>query len=372
MRRIGKIVAGVVFGAITTIGMWYYGLPVESASRKKTDDQTVLTVRTSSLERHGEYTVKRTFVGQVEATRHSQIGFERSGRVDVLLVEEGDSVASGDSLARLDTDRLLAREAVLEARVETSRARLEQARLRKEKVRKAFRHNAVSEQEWDQARTEYEARRANLRRELAELERVQVDLRKSVLRAPFDANVVRRRVDQGEIVESGTPVFDLVEQGVREARIGVSEEALGAFTLGESGPIQVGKETVRGVVKSINPTQSTQTRTVDVVFDLPPSDLALRPGRTVTIDTSETIDQSGFWVPIGVLVEAERGLWACYVAVPKTGSNKIYRIEKRRVQLLHETEDRAYVRGTLSGEDRVVLTGVNRLVSGQTVRLEGL
>jgi len=61
------------------------------------------------------YSVTRRFTGQVEAAARTDAGFELGGRVTAVLVEEGDVVAAGEVLARLDTSALIPERAALEA-----------------------------------------------------------------------------------------------------------------------------------------------------------------------------------------------------------------------------------------------------------------
>jgi RND family efflux transporter MFP subunit len=369
MKRLLKSAVSVLILGVALFLVWHFEFRVESANPNQGTDDKRLTVDLEKVRRQSSYTLQREYVGQVEASLHSRVGFERSGRLERLNVEEGDTVTAGDKLAVMDRERLKAREDVLEATVQESRARLQQARLRKEKIEKGFESDAVAEQEWDQVRTEYNARLAGYKRAQAELRRVRVDLRKSVLEAPFDARVVRRRFDRGAVVDVGTPVFELIEENSYEIRVGITRESLDGFTVGRTGPVYVEGTRFEGTVQSINPTQSTRTRTVDVVFRLNSPDTIVRPGQTALVKTRESVNQSGFWLPISALVEAERGLWACYVVVPGDSPN-MYSVEKRRITIEHETSERAYVTGTLSDGDRIVVSGVNRLVNGQKVKLE--
>ena len=69
----------------------------------------------------------------------------------------------------------------------------------------------------------------------------------------------------------------------------------------------------------------------------------------------------GFWVPVTALTESDRGLWGVYVVKDES------LVERRIVEIIHSESERAYVRGTLEDDDRIVRTGVQRLVPGQQV-----
>ena len=63
--------------------------------------------------------------GTIEATE-ADLGFQISGRIDSILVREGDRVESGQRLALLDRRELLARREAAAAQVDAQRARLKE------------------------------------------------------------------------------------------------------------------------------------------------------------------------------------------------------------------------------------------------------
>ncbi|CAJ1391386.1 unnamed protein product [Effrenium voratum] len=87
-----------------------------------------ITVPVMTVERQNGFEVDRRFAGQVEATQETGIAFETGGTVTEILVDEGDVVAAGEALARLDTrlliaerNRLLASRRALDAQRELAR-----------------------------------------------------------------------------------------------------------------------------------------------------------------------------------------------------------------------------------------------------------
>jgi hypothetical protein len=75
----------------------------------------------------------------------------------------------------------------------------------------------------------------------------------------------------------------------------------------------------------------------------------------------ERIPGKGYWVPIGALTAMDRGLWGLFII---DGENTI---QRRLVEVVHNEGERAFVRGLLSSNDRVVAAGVQRVVAGQRV-----
>jgi multidrug efflux pump subunit AcrA (membrane-fusion protein) len=97
------------------------------------------------------------------------------------------------------------------------------------------------------------------------------------------------------------------------------------------------------------------------VFEL--DDAAIPLGAVVELQLVQKIKSSGFWIPLSALTESDRGLWGVYVI------NDDSLVERHLVEVVHTESDRAFVRGTLSPNDRVIRTGVQRIVPGQRVEL---
>ncbi|MEM8850492.1 MAG: biotin/lipoyl-binding protein, partial [Pseudomonadota bacterium] len=74
---------------------------------------TPVTIR--RIEMQDSHEVTRRFSGQVEARQDTDLAFERSGTIAQILVREGDVVAEGQPIARLDIRLLQAERARLEA-----------------------------------------------------------------------------------------------------------------------------------------------------------------------------------------------------------------------------------------------------------------
>jgi HlyD family secretion protein len=228
--------------------------------------------------------------GTIEATE-ADLGFQIGGRVDSILVREGDRVESGQRLALLDRRELLARREAAAAQVDAQRARLselergfrteevEQARaaLRaaeqrvvdaerdRIRTRNLFEGGAVSRQAMDNQESIYtvavadrdrlrqqatllergarpeqiSAQRAAVAQAEAALAQVEANLSQAEVHAPFSGNVTRRQREPGEVISAGLPVLTIADPGDRWVRIYVREEEVGRVHLGQTAEVRV-------------------------------------------------------------------------------------------------------------------------------------
>jgi len=322
------------------------------------------------------YVVRREFAGRVEAARDSAVGFEIGGMLAAVLVDEGDSVAAGEPLARLDTRRLEARAAEAEAALAQAQATLSLAETTLARTGEALEFRGVSRQEYDEAVRAERAAHSARQAARARLDSVRVDLEKSVLRAPFEATVTRRSADEGEVLAAGQVLLELQERTAPRVRIGVAGDMLDAIRARDEHVLQVDGREMTGRLRAVLPVRDMATRTVDAIFELDGEPRVL-PGDLARLALELPVEMPGFWVPLGALAEGDRGVWTNYVAVPLTAdpsagpsaAEATHVIEARPVEVLHEQADRVYVRGAIDGGERVVVAGLHRIVPGQTVRV---
>lgn len=337
-------------------------------------EQSALYVDTAAAERLDGYPVQREFSGRIEARRVSRVGFEIGGALTQVLVDEGDSVTEGSALARLDT-------AAFRARRDEAAAALAQAVSAEglavrslERNRDAADGGGISEQALDAAHDAATSAAANVAAARARLASADVDLDRSVLKAPYDAVVIRRQLDEGEIVSAGQPVLALQETAALQVRIGVAGDLSRVITRGESRTLRVGDRALDATVTAVLPVRDAATRTIDVILDIHPDNDAL-PGDLARLVVEETVAAESFRLPIAALAEGSRGLWTAYVAVPSAGAElrpggATHLLEPRSVEVLHEDTSHVYVRGAIKAGERYVTGGLQRVVPGQPVRID--
>ena len=358
----------------------------------------------------------RAYTGTIRAKRRSELAFELPGKVTQIFVDEGDQVTEGDILAQLDTETLKAQQAAVKAQlaqaqsvldeltagpriekinsakadVKAAESELKNAQQRLERRSKLIRTRAIPEEEFAQSKYDLQSAQANYdaaAERLAELEagtrqekitaqaatvrqleatadELEVALSKSILKAPFDATITRRYLDQGSIAQPSIPVVKLVEQDQLEAWIGLPVELATSIKDGESYPIRIGTQKVYAELGAKIRELDAATRTQTVLFRLDSND-AVVPGQLCKIELTSEVPASGFWIPNDALAKGIRGLWTVMVVVEDEAGD--LRVQKRDIEIVKTDSRRVLAKGTIKAGDVIIANGVHRVTEGQRV-----
>lgn len=225
-----------------------------------------------------------------------QVAARKSGIIREVLVQEGDAVAKGQVLARLEDDefKLAAQSAAAElnqarAQVELLKVQLSTARREEARLQKLTASNFVAGQKLDQAHDGVRQAEASLDAQAALIATAQAKLAQArynqeltVIRAPVDGKIVRRYANPGAGASTlnVSNMFDLEPKAARIVRAEISEGALPNVAVGQtvqmSPEADPGKSYAGQVIRqapvfgarklqSDDPTQQTDERVVEVV-----------------------------------------------------------------------------------------------------------
>ena len=342
------------------------------------EDQTlrVLTVPTTPLVKETSYLRHRYYLGVVEPQRSSSLGFEVAGMIKTIHVREGEFVEKGALLAELDTQRLEAARQESEAQLIEAKATYTLAQATLERTRHAQKLKAVSIQQLDEAISNLDSQQARVARVKAQVNRINVDLAKAKIYAPYAGSIAGRRSDEGTVIGAGQTVLELLETAKTEIRIGFDRDVSAELEIGSRFPAKVRNIPLTLEIERILPGRDQSTRVVQVIAVLVSSSVELREDDLVEVSISQQITTPGYWLPVSALTENARGLWSCLVAVPLEDSEKeqqaTHRLVRRDVEILALEEDRLFVSANFDGEEQLVVNGVHRVVPQQRVKIHTL
>ena len=326
--------------------------------------ERLLPVATVTAHFADSYPVERSFVGRVEARRESNVGFELAGLIASIEVDDGAVVKAGQVLASLDTELLEARRDELVSARAQAQAELDLAIKTRRRVNELQALDFASSQARDEVVEAVNATRAALENADSAIRSIDVRIRKSQLRAPYDALVASRHVDEGQVINAGIPVLRLLEDSKPEARIAIASDSIDRLRAGEEYILEIRDRNVAATLRTVLPEREGLTRSVDAIFVLSVPFNGIRRGDLATLVLTESIPAQGIELPLTALTESARGIWAVYVAEPGEEASTLSR---RQVELLHLLGEEVYVRGTLTEGEQVVTGGLHRLVPGQRV-----
>jgi membrane fusion protein, multidrug efflux system len=288
-------------------------------------------------------------VGTIEAQETVQIVNEIGGVVRELPFAEGQPVAKGDLLARLD-DSELAAEA---ARAEALR---DQARTNHQRVGQLLEQKAASQQEMDDASSVLKVAEAN-----AVVARTRLD--KAHIRSPLDGVVGRRLVSPGAYLAVGTPITEVASVGMVKITFSAPERYLSQLRRRAEVTVATAaypNEVFTGSIRVVDPILDATSHTVQLVAHVRNRGGRLRSGMSADVTAALGVRPQALTVPDeAVFSEGNQS----FVYVVKSDST----VTRQAVVLGTRDSLRAEVSQGLKPGDRVVRAGYQKLFEGAHV-----
>jgi RND family efflux transporter MFP subunit len=237
---------------------------VQASESARFDGPTVLAVERA-------LPVEVEVLGTVRPRRDAVVAARVLGVVTTVEVEEGDRVAAGELLVRVEAEELGARAEAARREVQAAEARLAQARRDLERTRALEAKEAATAVELEHAETGVELAEAQLAaaRQAAAGERSVAS--HLAIRAPFDGRVLERLVDPGDLAAPGTPLLKLEAEGGTRLEAPVDERLAAGLAVGDrvSVRLDAGTRVFAGVLGEIEPAADPDSRTLLAKIDLP-------------------------------------------------------------------------------------------------------
>jgi RND family efflux transporter MFP subunit len=276
-RKKPFVIAAIVLLLLTAGGLYFSGIIAPAVSIDVTTVSQVYPSQSLSVLNASGYIV---------AQRKAAVASKVTGRLVEMLVEEGQKVKRGEVIARMENADVSAFRNQAAANVNTAKATLEQV--------KADRDNALKEYERSKellaagfvSRSDYEAVETRYRRALegvkaaesavqagaAALQNADVGIDYTLIRAPFDAIVLTKNADVGDIVtpigaaaNAKAAVVTIADMNSLQVEVDVSETSITAIRAGQPCDIQLDalpNQRFRGEVYTIVPTVDRSKATV--------------------------------------------------------------------------------------------------------------
>jgi RND family efflux transporter MFP subunit len=212
----------------------------------------------------GTVSPQAEFLGTVYYVEVSDVAAEVAGIVEVVRIEDGQRMKAGQPLVELRTDLLAKRLEATRSSHQQVLAELEVAKIEFSRKEKLFEKGSISEQSYDDNRFRARAleRRANSLN--AEVERIELEIKKAVIRAPFDGVVIKRSVDRGEWIAEGRTVAVLARDDVIDVMVEVPESFIRQVRSAGKVRVSIGGTDLEGSITALIPRGDVATRNFPV------------------------------------------------------------------------------------------------------------
>ena len=370
---------------------------------------------------HGPIERTLAYSGTLEPQALVTVTSKIEGRIERILVGEGELIRDGQLLVQMedDTVRLQAEQAASAVRaaqaqldkarrgvrpeeLDNARALLAQAEqdftMAEESYRRSerlYQEGALAKARFEEAERQYRgaqtqlenARRsvrmmergagaeeqnlaeANLKAAQAQAELAGLQLSFTRIRSPLAGRVAKVLIDQGNLASRATPLLALVQDDPLLLRIPVPERHYAAFSAGwrnitarvrlDAVP---GLDELTGGIASISPTVDPASRTFTVEVRLANREGRLKPGMYADVEFVLERRLEALLAPAAALVE-RGGRTGVFIVEP--GSNPVARF--REIAAGNRTQGEVEIVRGLDGGERIVVEGNAFLEDGQRV-----
>ena len=329
--------------------------------------------------------------GYVVAQRKSALASKVTGRLIWLGVEEGSPVKMGQVVARLENQDVSATRDQAAANVNAARFALEQAQADLRVATLSFNRNkellsrgVIARQAYDDSLARYEravaavaAAEAALKASTAALEGATALLEYTLIRAPFDAVVLTKDADVGDIVtplgaaaNAKAAVVTIADMNSLEVEADVSESNLSQIRLSQPCEIQLDAlpdQRFRGQIHIIVPTADRSKATVMVKVRFVDKDSRVLPEMSAKVAFLARLAKPDEQKPRTALHQTS--------LVDRKDRKVAFVVKKDRVvetpvDLGSPMGDMVEVLGGVKVGDRVVLNAPDRLKNGSKIKIE--
>lgn len=304
---------------------------------------------------------ERIFHGVVVPADLTRVSFRSAGKIAVLDVEAGQRVSAGQPLAQIE-------DSIQRQVLADSRAQYELSRRQLARAEKLHKRGALTAAQRDELQAGF--RLAEARFKLAE-----AALSYTVVEAPFDGTVADVEKELYEAVAAGETVVTVYRNDRTDVLVNIPDnlparvhQARDIYSLQVRATFSGDPRVYTMHYLKGSTARHPKTQAFQFWVTMPTRDALFPPGLPVTITLD--LQEAGFSTETGLLVPL--------TALQAGSQQDIFRVWRYAqgvvkpiaVQVSHVTQDGALIKGGLQPGDRIAVSGLSRLVAGQSVDIQ--
>lgn len=365
------LVLGIALIAVAAVFAWGIWTRVRA--------RTTLSAETAQVARPAVSVVspKRTapaqeiiLPGNVQPFISSPIFARTNGYLRKWYFDIGAHVKQGQLLAVIETPEVDQQLEQSLSNLNTAKANLALAETTKNRYQGLLKDNAVSQQDVDNAVGTYNANKATVEANQANVKQLQALQSFEKVYAPFDGVITARNTDIGDLINSGssggvkTDLFHIVQPGTLRVYVNVPEEYSQGVKTGMTADLSLaefpGRKIQGKLVRTADAINMT-TRTLLIEIDVDNPTGTLLTGSYAEVHLVVPADASTYLLPVTTLIFRSEGL---RVSIVKDG-----KVVLSAVTPGHDFGNEIEIVAGLTPDDQVIVNPPDSIVAGQDVQI---
>ncbi|MGO9519530.1 MAG: efflux RND transporter periplasmic adaptor subunit [Candidatus Korobacteraceae bacterium] len=308
--------------------------------------------------------------GNVQPFSSSPIYSRTNGYLRKWYVDIGARVKQGQLLAVIDAPEVDQQVEQSISNLDTAKANLALAEVTKNRYQGLLTKKAVSQQDVDNAVGTYNANKAIVEADQANVKQLQALQSFEKIYAPFDGIVTARNTDIGDLINSGsaggvkTDLYHIAQPGTLRVYVNVPEEYSQGIKEGMTADITLaefpGRKFQGKLVRTADAINMT-TRTLLIEVDVANPAGTLLTGSYAEVHLAIPTQASTFVIPVNTLIFRSEGLHVCVV---KNG-----KVVLTAVTAGHDFGNTIEIVAGLKADDQVIVNPPDSIVHGQEVQI---
>jgi len=309
---------------------------------------------------------KFRFSGTMDPVWQADVAAKVDGRIEQVLVQEGEAVTAGQALVVLEqTDTEAVRRNALGALID-ARTNLEKASRDRVRFEELYKEGAISREQMENARFALQNAEARLDAAQGTLDAAESRAFGTVVTTPRAGIIQKRYYQEGYYAKVGTALFNIADISTLLVKIAVPEGYISSVAVGGTVTFQIpsmsgNDKTAVGAITRVSPVATMPARTFEAEVAVDNSNGRLRGGVYANAVITAMPKENVLTVPLSAIAMRD-------------DQRTVYVIEdgvavRRVLATGYIGEDVVEVLEGISEQDQIITGGLNKVREGATVRV---
>lgn len=302
--------------------------------------------------------------GSIEGQTSAIISAKLGGRIEQVLVQEGQQVKAGDPLVRLERAELANSVDSSQDAVSKAQINLDLARRDCQRYQILFTQGAVSQQTLDTAEAKQRIAEADFSSAITSQNNAKQQFTYGMITAPVDGVVANVTGTVGQVVSAGAALMAVQDINQIYVVVNIEQKDLALIKIGQKAEVKVdtyGNKIFQGTVEMINPEAGATNRMFRTKVKVDNMDGALKAGMYAKVQLPTGAAVQILTVPQGAVVQ-------------KQGSYYVFTVEndkavRHQVEIGTATGEVIQIKSGLEAGAKLAISNTSQLKDGDLVRI---